>query len=78
MTEGACGGQDAVDGKATAAWQLTSNYTRWLRSKNGVDDNDNKQQSTNVRRQRCRTMTAGERQQMNNNSAADKQWQSTA
>jgi hypothetical protein len=32
-----------------------------------------KQQSTNVQRQRLRTVTAGKRQQMNNNGAADKQ-----
>jgi hypothetical protein len=41
--------------------QRTSNYSRWQMGNNDVDNNDKKQQSTNVQRQRRRMMTARER-----------------
>ncbi len=70
-----------ADDKASMVWQQTSNYSWWQRSNDGADDINNKtteQQRTNVRRQRLRTTTAGERQQMNINGTADNQQRSIA
>jgi hypothetical protein len=32
---------DIMDGTATSAWQLISNYGRWWSSNSAADDNDN-------------------------------------